>query len=66
MTAETIRVRTVRGDVLAVSRAQYEAGRTQLSIYTATGKRLCDYYETMRWGRRPTTLHRANIAEVLP
>lgn len=60
-----LKVRTVYGDTLRVSREQYDAGRVQLSIYTATGRKLADYYAQMNWWGKSTTLHRENIAEVL-
>ena len=67
MTEQTMKVRTVYGDVFTVSREHYDRGRTQLALYTANGKRrLSDYYAQMNWCDKPTTLHRDNIAEILP
>lgn len=58
-------VRDVYGDIHYVSAEDFRSGRTQLHRYTSTGRRLSDYYETMGWSGRPTTLHRDNVAEIL-
>ena len=65
MAEQTMKVRTVNGDVLTVSREHYDLGRTQLAIYTKSGRRLSDYFERMGWHGNATTLHRNNIAEIL-
>ena len=62
MNTETMLVRDVYGKTSHVSRADYESGRTQLRLYTATGKMLSDYYQEMNWHGKATTLHRDNIA----
>ena len=61
-----MRVRTVAGETLIVSREHYDRGKTQLPIFTATGQRLSDYHERMGWHGKATTLHRENIKEILP
>lgn len=66
MNPETMRVRTVTGEVLTVSREHYDRGKTQIPIFTKTGKRLSDHHERMGWRWKPSTLHRGNIAEILP
>ena len=60
-----LKVRTVYGHTLLVSREHYESERTQLAMYTSTGRRLSDHYASMGWASKPCTLHRANIEEVL-
>lgn len=66
MTPITMKVRTRHGDTLIVSREHYDRGKTQLPIFTSTGMRLSDYHDRMGWRAKATTLHRENIAEVLP
>jgi len=60
----------VYGDRHRIDRAQYDAGRTQLTRYTDNGKRLSDWYAEMGWrpyddGRSPT-IHRGNVARFEP
>lgn len=63
-----MRVVTVYGDEMNISRKHYDAGWTQIPILTSTGRRLSEYHAEMNWGamQRPETIHRENIASVIP
>ena len=66
---KTVTVVDVYGREHLVDRSILEAGiRTQIPLYTKSGKRLCDYYAEMGWSGRgkSTTIHRQNIAQVRP
>jgi hypothetical protein len=66
MTA-TCEVIDVYGDRHIVDRAALESeGRTQIPLYTKSGVKLADYYASMKWWGKCTTIHRENIARVLP
>jgi hypothetical protein len=50
------------GKDVVIDKDQYVKGvRTQITLYTETGIRLCDWHLRMRWNK-PSTIHRANIA----
>lgn len=66
---ELVRVRTVYGETRIIARADLDnPARTQLPIYTSAGRPKNHHNGAMGWSKAalPTTLHRGNIAEVLP
>ena len=65
MSGDLITVRDVYGALHRISREQYQSGRMQLSRFTATGMRFCDWHAQMGWRGQSTTLHRENIKGVL-
>lgn len=63
-----IKVTCVYGDVLQISKADYDnPTKTQLPFYTKTGKRFMDTQRGQRAFRhgKAVTIHRLNIKEVL-
>jgi len=63
--ADLIRVRDVYGDEHRIRRADFDGQRTQIPLYTATGRKFCDHFEAMGWKGRATTIHRENIAATI-
>jgi hypothetical protein len=62
---EIIKVVDVYGDTHNVCKKSFEAGRTQVKLFTKNGKRsLSEYYEAMGWKGRATTIHKENIVRV--
>ena len=68
MNAPLLKVRTVHGAVRYISAVDFHnPTRTQLPIYTSTGKPKSYHNSAMGWSNSaiPTTIHRGNIAEVI-
>jgi hypothetical protein len=62
----TMQIIDVYGDSYIIDADWYARGRVQIPLYTKNGKRrLSDYYESMGWKNRCTTIHRDNIASVV-
>lgn len=60
---ELVYVRTVFGGIVRVARADLDARRKYLPMYTTTGMRFADWIERLKWNTRGkcTAIHRENI-----
>lgn len=64
--ANTIKVLDVWGNTHLIDAHQFHnTKRVQISRYAASGARFADYYASMNWHNKVTTIHRQNIASIV-